>query len=470
MEIKRFQRMLGWVVVLVVTWSGAVAGADLGALAVDARRDLDGALERLAAVRSEVEAEVVPLSREVALLEQQVLEKRLAVQKAERFQENALVELNALKSQAKGRADEVTFVEALLAEYERAFRVRTHIAEQERLKPMLDAVAKAAVSPELSEAERLVGRMELLKGSLARLKAAAGGEVFDGRVLSPEGRLEPGRILLVGPVGLFAASDTALTGLVQQEVNKADPTAFPLPAERAAGVRALATTGSGMIALDPTLGNAVKLASTKETIGEHILKGGVVIWPILAMAGIALLVAVAKWLQLSRVRLASTADLQVVLGHLKQRSTERALTHARTIPGPAGDLLVTAVEHSDEKKEYLEEVLYERMLAAKPGLESLLPFIALTAAAAPLLGLLGTVTGMISTFNMISLFGTGDPKTLSGGISEALITTEFGLYVAIPAVLAHAFLSRKAKGVLGSMEQTAVGFINGVPDKVGSVA
>jgi biopolymer transport protein ExbB len=110
------------------------------------------------------------------------------------------------------------------------------------------------------------------------------------------------------------------------------------------------------------------------------------------------------------------------------------------------------------------------MLAAKPGLESLLPFIALTAAAAPLLGLLGTVTGMISTFNMISLFGTGDPKTLSGGISEALITTEFGLYVAIPAVLAHAFLSRKAKGVLGSMEQTAVGFINGVPDKVGSVA
>lgn len=452
-------------VLVVLAWAGNAMGADLGAMATEARRDLDQALEQLAATRAEVESQVVPLSQEVARLEQQVLEQRLAVQKAERFQENALVELNALKSQAKGRAEEVKFTEALLSEYERAFRVRIHVAEQERWKPMLEAAAKAAVSTDGTPADRLVQRMELLKGALGRLKSAAGGEVFEAKVLSPEGRLEPGRVALVGPVGMFSSQDGSLNGLVQQEINKADPTAFPLPSSLAAGVRSLVSSGTGVLAVDPTQGNAVKLASTKETFGEHVLKGGVVMWPILAMAGIALLVAIAKWLQLSRVRLASTADLQVVLNHLKQRSTDRALSHARTIPGPAGDLLVTAVEHSDEKKEYLEEVLYERMLAAKPGLESLLPFIALTAAAAPLLGLLGTVTGMISTFNMISLFGTGDPKTLSGGISEALITTEFGLYVAIPAVLAHAFLSRKAKGVLGSMEQTAVGFINGIPEK-----
>jgi biopolymer transport protein ExbB len=165
------------------------------------------------------------------------------------------------------------------------------------------------------------------------------------------------------------------------------------------------------------------------------------------------------------VRLASPQDLQAVLSHLKKGGLMQARCHARSIPGPAGELLATAIEHADEKKEYLEEVLYERMLSAKPRLESFLSFIALTAAAAPLLGLLGTVTGMITTFNMISLFGTGDPRTLSGGISEALITTEFGLYVAIPAVLVHAFLSRKVKGVMGSMEQTAVGFINGVPER-----
>lgn len=464
---------VGWLLPVLCAWVmigggegvGFAAEADLGGVAQEARKDVEAALAELAAVRAEVEAAVVPLAREVSGLEQRVIDQRLAVQKAERFHENALVELNALKAQARARADEVKFVDALLAEYERSFRVRTHVAEQERWAPMLERVAGAAASTELSMSERLVRRTELVKTAIARLRGAAGGEVFDGRVLSPEGRLEPGRVVLVGPVGLFAAREGGVVGVIQQELNKADPTAFPLPPGLAQGVRELAAGGAGRLAVDPTLGNAAKIASTKESLGEHIAKGGVVMWPILGMAVVALVVAVAKWVQLSRVRLASAADLQLVLNHLRQRAPDRAVAHARTIPGPAGVLLATAVEHADEKKEYLEEVLYERMLAAKPGLESLLPFIALTAAAAPLLGLLGTVTGMISTFNMISLFGTGDPKTLSGGISEALITTEFGLYVAIPAVMAHAFLSRKAKGVLGSMEQTAVGFINGIPDR-----
>ncbi|MGE3311177.1 MAG: hypothetical protein AB7O66_14510, partial [Limisphaerales bacterium] len=311
-----FKTWNSWLGLMAAVLVWPAGGADLGALAVDARRDLDEALARLATARSEVEAELVPLAQEVAGLEQRVLDQRLAVQKAERFQENALVELNALKAQARARADEVKFVDALLAEYERAFRVRTHIAEQERLKPMLDAVANAAASTELAPADRWERRLGLLTGSLRRLKAAAGGEVFDGKVLSPEGRLEPGHMVLVGPVGLFVAKEGSLVGLVQQELNKADPTAFPLPSGQAEGVRALATTGFGKLALDPTLGNAVKLASTKESIGEHIRKGGVVMWPILGMAAIALLVAIVKWYQLSRVRLASTADLQVVLNHL----------------------------------------------------------------------------------------------------------------------------------------------------------
>ena len=143
------------------------------------------------------------------------------------------------------------------------------------------------------------------------------------------------------------------------------------------------------------------------------------------------------------------------------------MAHAQTIKGPVGELMQAAVQHAGEKKEYIEEALYEKMLIAKPQLERWMPFVALAAATAPLLGLLGTVTGMINTFRLISVFGTGDPKMLSSGISEALVTTEFGLIVAIPALLIHAFISRKAKGVLGSMEQASVAFINGVPDEGG---
>jgi len=130
----------------------------------------------------------------------------------------------------------------------------------------------------------------------------------------------------------------------------------------------------------------------------------------------------------------------------------------------AGDMLATAVEHVDEKKEYIEEILYEKMLGARTKLERGLSFLALTATVGPLMGLLGTVMGMIATFKLISSFGSGDPKVLASGISEALIATASGMIVAIPALLLHAFLSRKAKGIIGSMEQTAVGFINGVPE------
>jgi biopolymer transport protein ExbB len=96
----------------------------------------------------------------------------------------------------------------------------------------------------------------------------------------------------------------------------------------------------------------------------------------------------------------------------------------------------------------------QALLSFRNRIESNLSLLGLTAAVAPLLGLLGTVTGMIKTFQIISLHGAGDARTLSGGISEALVTTEFGLVVAIPALLAHAWLNRRAKRI--SIETAAL--------------
>jgi biopolymer transport protein ExbB len=217
--------------------------------------------------------------------------------------------------------------------------------------------------------------------------------------------------------------------------------------------------------LDPTLGNAFKLSALQESLVERLSKGGLIMIPLLGLGVGAILLALFKWFQLSRVRLATERDLQLVLRHLENRDQSKALEHARRIPGLAGNLLATAVEHFDEKKEYIEEVLYEKMLGARTKLERGLAFLALAATTGPLMGLLGTVVGMIATFKMISSFGSGDPKQLAAGISEALICTATGMAVAIPSLLFHAFLSRKAKGILGSMEQTAVGFINGVPEE-----
>jgi biopolymer transport protein ExbB len=444
---------------------GPLFAQDADALAGSAKADLQKALTELTQVRREVEGEKLPLVRAVNELEQKVLDQKAAFQKAERFQENQLVELNALKAQARVRGEEVKYLDSLLTEYGRAFRSRVHLIEEPRLKPSFEGFDAATASPELGEAERLQKRSELILASLARLKLVAGGDRFEAQALGPSSVLEKGKVALFGPVALFASDQSAAVGLLQQELNKADPTVVPLHGDIVAAGRQLTASGTGSLAFDPTLGNAFKLEALKETLYEKLAQGGPVMVPLLSLGFAALIVAIVKWFQFSRIRLVSENELQQVLQHLEKEDSGAALKLAQGIPGLAGELLATGVEHFDEKKEYIEEILYEKMLGARSKLERGLPFLALAATTGPLMGLLGTVTGMIATFKLISSFGSGDPKLLAAGISEALMATATGMAVAIPALLLHAFMSRKAKGILGSMEQTSVGFVNGVPER-----
>ncbi|MEQ1843051.1 MAG: MotA/TolQ/ExbB proton channel family protein, partial [Verrucomicrobiales bacterium] len=145
---------------------------------------------------------------------------------------------------------------------------------------------------------------------------------------------------------------------------------------------------------------------------------------------------------------------------------EKAYSETKQMRHPARSILEQGIvfvkENSGASRDDLEESLYERYLEAGPPLQRGLPLIAIAAATAPLLGLLGTVTGMMETFRLITVFGSGDARQLASGISEALITTEYGLVVAIPALILHALLSRKVQGVKSTMEMTSLAFLNGI--------
>jgi len=430
-----------------------------------ATTDLQKATAELSAVRREVELERLPLARRVTELEQQLINRRAELGKAQRFQENQLVELNALKADARRQADEVKFIDSLITEYARAFRSRLNFVEEPRYLVVLEDVEAAGGKADLSARERLARRSVLLTTAVGRIEAAQGGEAFEGKALDRQGLVQSGKVAVFGPVALFASSSGTAAGLLQQELNKSDPTIAQLDPALIEASRTLVTSGRGELVVDPTLGNAFKMSAMKQSLYEQLAQGGLVMIPLLGLGLASLVLALVKWLQFARVRLASESDLQAVLKHIENDKPDLALHHARGIPGLAGELLATAVQHANEKKEYIEEILYEKMLGARTRLERGLPFLALTATTGPLLGLLGTVTGMIATFKLISSFGSGDPKMLAAGISEALMATATGMAVAIPALLLHAFLSRKAKSILGSMEQTAVGFVNGVPEE-----
>jgi biopolymer transport protein ExbB len=126
---------------------------------------------------------------------------------------------------------------------------------------------------------------------------------------------------------------------------------------------------------------------------------------------------------------------------------------------PLGRVLKVAEDNPKVDNETLELKLEEAVLKERPAIESGLAVLKIISAVAPLLGLLGTVVGMIGTFQAITMFGAGDPKTMASGISQALVTTVLGLVVAIPVVLMHTFVNGRAKRIVHILDEQSTGII-----------
>lgn len=429
-----------------------------------AKQDLKDALKELSDLQTSIANQKEPISKELNRLEDDAIAKGKAVEKAIRAKDNKLVDLNVLKKDVSAREEQVKFLNGVLSDFANQFETRIHISEVAEFKEGIASAKASGVSKDLSDVEKLKAQVALIETALERTEKIVGGRTYSAKALAAGGKLEQGNFAQVGPVVVFASDAGPAAGLARLQVGSPETTIVDIGVENVAPIQTLSKSGNGQLPFDPSGGNALKIAATEETLQEHVAKGGIVMFPLLGLGIVSVIIGLLKCLQLSGIRTVKPRDLQVILDRIKAGKPDSAMEHAQGIKGPAGQLMEAAVLHHEEKKEYIEEVLYEKMLSVRPSLERWLPLVALTAATAPLLGLLGTVTGMINTFRLISVFGTGDPKMLSSGISEALITTEFGLIVAIPALLIHAVCSRKVKGVLGSMEQTTVGFINGVPD------
>lgn len=126
---------------------------------------------------------------------------------------------------------------------------------------------------------------------------------------------------------------------------------------------------------------------------------------------------------------------------------------------PLGRVMMAYDESKNKDGDTVELKLDEAILRESPKLEVGLNFLKLAAGIAPLLGLLGTVTGMIKTFQAMMIYGTGDPQLMAGGISEALVTTMLGLIAAIPLLILHSFCSSLARGVQGTLEEQSAGIV-----------
>lgn len=425
------------------------------------QQKLEDSVAELNRLREKAANEKIPLSQKLSDLESELENVRLEYQQTTRLLDSRTLDLSNLRNEIKSREEEATYLSNLLGEYIRNFETVLHIAEIQRYREPLEKARLAPENKNLSQQEIYQAQAELLSVSIDRLYDLLGGTRFKGTAVDEGGILKPGTFVLVGPAAIFKSSDGLNIGTAEQRLGSLEPAVirFGNP-EDAAAAGEVVDTSAGYFPLDPTLGNAHKVESTQETIVEHVKKGGPVMVPIFGLAGAALLVALYKWLALFFIRTPSQRRIRALLNAVAQHDKKTAKQKAKSIGGPVGRMLTVGIEHIKEPRELIEEVMYEKILSTRLKLERFLPFIAISAASAPLLGLLGTVTGIINTFKLITVFGSGDVKTLSGGISEALITTEFGLIVAIPSLLMHAFLSRRARGIINQMEKSAVALVN----------
>jgi biopolymer transport protein ExbB len=437
-----------------------------GQAAGTVQKKLEDSLAELRALREQAAAEKIPLSRKLSELESQLSQVRLEYQQASRLVDTRTLDLTNLQNEIKSRREESAYLSNLLGEYIRNFESRLHIAEIQRYREALETAKLAAENTGLSEQDIYQAQAKLLDVSLSRLHDALGGTKFDGTAVDSSGSIHHGTFVLVGPAALFESDDGKNIGTAEQRLGSLEPAVIPFgtPADAQTATHFFVRT-QGLFPLDPTLGNAHKIEQTEETLIEHIKKGGPVMYPIFTLAGAALFVGLLKWLSMAFIRNPSQKRIAALLKALSAHNQKAAIEAAQSIGGPVGEMLLAGAQHLDQPRELVEEVMYEKVLSMRLKLERFLPFIAISASAAPLLGLLGTVTGIINTFKLITVFGSGDVKTLSAGISEALITTEFGLIVAIPSLLIHAFLSRKARGVINQMEKAAIVMINQISKK-----
>lgn len=204
------------------------------------------------------------------------------------------------------------------------------------------------------------------------------------------------------------------------------------------------TSGIGGFSLDPSRGTILSLLIRTPSLGERLAQGGLVGYVIIGLGIVGLLLV---------------AERLITLG-IVGRKIKSQIGQEKADPGnPLGRILAVYENNPNADVETLELKLDEAILKETPALERGTVMIKVLSAVAPLLGLLGTVTGMIATFQAITLFGTGDPKLMAGGISTALVTTVLGLVMAIPLLLLHSVVAGRSKGLIQVLEQQSAGVV-----------
>ncbi len=316
----------------------------------------------------------------------------------------------------------------------------TNIQYPDRGDFLVELGSKMAGASSLASIEDI----ERLWGMLQKEIVESGRVVrFSNMVTKADGQQEQMDVIRVGSYNVinengylkYDSNEGTLTELARQPDSRYTGTTSDLMD---------ADSGTVTFGLDVTRGTILGLLVESPTISDRIEQGGIVGYCIITLGIVGLLIAIWRWYGLSN-------DSRRVAAQLK--------SDIANSDNPLGRVLAAYDANKNSDSETIELKLSEAALKEMPGLTKGLLFIKVVSAVAPLMGLLGTVTGMIKTFQVITLYGAGDPKMMAGGISQALMTTVLGLVVAIPMVLLHTVVSGQSRKIINILQSQSAGLV-----------
>jgi biopolymer transport protein ExbB len=391
---------------------------------------------RVAEIRRQTEAQKSRLESEVAALENRVFAERAEA-------ETATEDLTRIEQAAFALAENAGFIDATLDQ------ARSTLAGFGNESLSADDFA---ARDDLAKLQGMFEQGIAQLGQLGQIRREAGAFFL------ADGTEVQGQIVLYGNIAAFGVSEQGSGALVPAGGGR-----FRLWKDPAAeSAQALAQNQ-----LPATLqtylfenANTAVLDPEDKTFVNEMKKGGLIGYIILLLGLSAGILVVLRALFLQRAGASIHNIMDGVSPAVRAHRIDDAIAAAKRFKGSAARVVTAALRNLDRDREHLEDIVSESILHESTHLNRFGAYILMIAAVAPLLGLLGTVTGMIQTFDVITEFGTSDPKLLSGGIATALVTTMQGLIVAIPALLFGSLLNGWAESIKDDMEKSALKVVN----------
>lgn len=312
-------------------------------------------------------------------------------------------------------------------------------AEYPGREKLLTKLADAKKLPTIRELEELWIALQTEMTESGKVSS------FDTEVVALDGATSTQKVTRVGNFNLMTDKQYLVYNIDTLQVQ---PLGRPAEPHFLDTVKDFATTPAGSytsLYVDPSRGNLLRLNTQKATLHDRYEAGGLVGYIITGVLALGMLIALVRFIGLTLAQISMRGQLKNTANPSKSN--------------PLGRILSVYHANKDADVENLELKLDEAILRELPGIDRGITVIKILAAIAPLLGLLGTVVGMINTFQQITLFGTGDPKIMAGSISMALVTTAQGLIAALPLIFVHSLVAGQAKSVMNILDLQSAGII-----------